>query len=136
MEEIKTFGAEELLNKYDEVINIVMVNLYTLSKNSERIVLSGIDRKNRDHLFVLRVALMAKDIYNFPLSLKIGFLDSLILNWKMRKLSRRIPRSKEISGAIHVPELLEFMYIPIRQYLGERFEFGNIYSAFYGKELG
>ena len=135
MEEIKTFSAEELLNKYDEVINIIMVNLYTLSKNSEKIVLSGIDRKNKDHLLVLRVALMAKDIYNFPLSLRIGFWDSLILNWKMRKLSRRIPRSKETGGAINVPELLEFMYIPIRQYLGEYFEFGNIYSAFYGKEL-
>ena len=136
MEEIKTFSAEELLNKYDEVINIIMVNLYTLSKNSEKIVLSGIDRKNKDHLLVLRVALMAKDIYNFPLSLRIGFWDSLVLNWKMRKLSRRIPRNKEVGGAIHVPELLEFMYIPIRQYLGEHFEFGNIYSAFYGKELG
>ena len=136
MEEIKTFSAEELLNKYDEVINIIMVNLYTLSKNDKEIVLSGIDRKNKDHLLVLRVALMAKDIYNFPLSLKIGFLDSLILNWKMRKLSRRIPRSKKIGGTLYVPELLEFMYIPIRQYLGEHFEFGNIYSAFYGKELG
>ena len=136
MEEIKTFSAEELLNKYDEVINIIMVNLYTLSKNDKEIVLSGIDRKNKDHLLVLRVALMAKDIYNFPLSLKIGFWDSLILNWKMRKLSRRIPRSKKISGTLYVPELLEFMYIPIRQYLGEHFEFGNIYSAFYGKESG
>ena len=136
MEEIKTFSAEELLNKYDEVINIIMVNLYTLSKNNEKIVLSGIDRKNKDHLLVLRVALMAKDIYNFPLSLKIGFWDSLILNWKMRKLSRGIPRCKEINGTVHVPELLEFMYVPIRQYLGEHFEFGSIYSAFYGKELG
>ena len=136
MEEIKTFSTEELLDKYDEVINIIMVNLYTLSKNNKKIVLSGIDRKNRDHLLVLRVALMVKDIYNFPLSLRIGFWDSLILNWKMRKLSRKIPRNNEIGGVIYVPDLLEFMYIPIRQYLGEHFEFGNIYSAFYGKELG
>ena len=136
MEEIKTFSTEELLDKYDEVINIIMVNLYTLSKNNKKIVLSGIDRKNRDHLLILRVALMVKDIYNFPLSLRIGFWDSLILNWKMRKLSRKIPRNNEVGGAIYVPDLLEFMYIPIRQYLGEHFEFGNIYSAFYGKELG
>ena len=135
MEEIKTVRAEELLNKYDEVINIIMVNLYTLSKNNEKIVLSGLDRKNRDHLLILRVALMAKDIYNFPLSLKIGFWDSLILNWKMRKLSRRIPRAKESCDAIYIPELLEFMYFPIRTYLGEHFEFAHIYNAFYGKEL-
>ena len=135
MKEIKTVSAEELLNKYDEVINIIMVNLYTLSKNSEKIVLSGLDRKNRDHLLILRIALMAKDIYNFPLSLKIGFWDSLVLNWKMRKLSRRIPRAKEHDDAIYIPELLEFMYLPIRTYLGEYFEFAHIYNAFYGKEL-
>lgn len=135
MEEIKTVRAEELLNKYDEVINIIMVNLYTLSKNNERIVLSNLDRKNRDHLLILRVALMAKDIYNFPLSLRIGFWDSLILNWRMRKLSRRIPREKEPGGAISIPELLEFMYPPVKEYLGEHFEFSHIYNAFYRKEL-
>ena len=135
MEDIKIIKAEELLNKYDEVINIIMVNLYTLSKNNERIVLSNLDRKNRDHLLILRVALMAKDIYNFPLSLRIGFWDSLILNWKMRKLSRRIPREKEPGGAISIPELLEFMYPPVKEYLGESFEFSHIYSAFYRKEL-
>ena len=79
MEEIKTIRAEELLNKYDEVINIIMVNLYTLSKNNEEIVLSGLDRKNRDHLLILRVALMAKDVYNFPFSLRIQITSHMHL---------------------------------------------------------
>lgn len=136
MEEIKTFSAEELLNKYDEVINIIMVNLYSFSKDKEKIILSEIDRKNKDHLLILRVALMAKDIYNFPLYLNTGRWNSFVLNWRMRKLSRRIPRTNETVGCISIPAMLEFMYFPIRQYLGEHFEFGNIYNAFYGKELG
>ena len=135
MENIKTIETEELFNKYDEVINIIMVNLYTLSKDSRKIVLSGLDRKNRDHLLILRVALMAKDIYNYPLSLKIGFWDSLILNWKMRKLSRRVPREKKLDNEISIPELLEFMYPPVKEYIGEDFKFSNIYNAFYRKEL-
>lgn len=135
MESIKTNETEELFNKYDEVINIIMVNLYTLSKDDKKIVLSGLDRKNRDHLLILRVALMAKDIYNYPLSLKIGFWDSLILNWKMRKLSRRIPREKELDSEINIPKMLEFMYPPVREYIGEDFKFSNIYNAFYRKEL-
>jgi hypothetical protein len=135
MENIKTTETEELFNKYDEVINIIMVNLYTLSKDDKKIVLSGLDRKNRDHLLILRVALMAKDIYNYPLSLKIGFWDSLILNWKMRKLSRRVPREKKLDNEISIPELLEFMYPPVREYIGEDFKFSNIYNAFYRKEL-
>lgn len=135
MGNIKTTETEELFNKYDEVINIIMVNLYTLSKNDGKIVLSGLDRKNRDHLLVLRVALMAKDIYNYPLSLKIGFWDSLILNWKMRKLSRRVPREKKLDNEINIPKMLEFMYPPVREYIGEDFKFSNIYNAFYRKEL-
>lgn len=135
MENIKTIETEELFNKYDEVINIIMVNLYTLSKDNRKIVLSGLDRKNRDHLLILRVALMAKDIYNYPLSLKIGFWDSLILNWKMRKLSRRVPREKKLDNEISIPELLEFMYPPVKEYIGENFKFSNIYNAFYRKEL-
>ena len=135
MEDIKMIDNEEQLNKYDEVVNIIMINLYTLSKGKGKIILSDLDRKNKDHLLVLRVALMAKDIYNFPLSLKIGFWDSLILNWKMRKLSRKIPREKKTDVAISIPELLKFMYPPVKSYLGENFEFSHIYNAFYRKEL-
>ena len=32
MEDIKMISAEELFDKYDEIINITMVNLYTLTK--------------------------------------------------------------------------------------------------------
>ena len=135
MEDIKMIDSEEQLNKYDEVVNIIMINLYTLSKDKGKIILSELNRKDKDHLLVLRVALMAKDVYNFPLSLKIGFWDSLILNWKMRKLSRKIPREKESDMAISVPELLKFMYPPVKNYLGENFEFSHIYNAFYRKEL-
>lgn len=136
MEENRTFNAEELLNKYDEVINIIMVNLYTLSKDNKKIILSEIDRKNKDHLLILRVALMAKDVYSFPLYLNINQWDSLILNWRMRKLSHKIPRTSEITDSISIPTLLEFMYPPVKNYLGEDFKFANIYKAFYGKELG
>ena len=135
MEEIKTFSAEELLNKYDEVINIIMVNLYSFSKDKEKIILSEIDRKNKDHLLILRVALMAKDVYNFPLYLNTGRWNSFVLNWRMRKLSRRIPRTNETMGCISIPALLEFMYPPVKNYLGEAFEFANIYNTFYRKEL-
>lgn len=136
MKDIPTINAQELFNKYDEVINITMVNIYTLTKEHKKIILSGIDRKNYDHLFILRVALLAKDIYGFPLELSINFWDSVVLNWKMRKLSRRIPRAKEESANVDVNKLIEFMYPPIREYLGKDFKLENIYRQFYKGELG
>lgn len=136
MEEIKTLHDEELLNKYDEIINITMVNLYTLCKDTETIVISDLNRKDKDHLFILRVALMAKDIYNFPLKIRTDFWSWLVLNWRMRKISRRVPREIEPGFSVNVPGLLEFMYPPVRQYMGEDFKFEHIYNQFYKGELG
>lgn len=135
MEDIKVINAKELFNQYDEIINVIMVNLYSLSKEKGRIILSDLDKRNRDHLLILRVALIAKDVYNFPLFLNVNWWDSLVLNWRMRKLSRRVPRTKEIEGCTNVVALLEFMYPPIKQHMGENFEFAHIYNSFYGKEL-
>lgn len=136
MEEIKMIKAQELLDNYDEIINITMVNLYTLTKEKETIIISDFDRKNRDHLFVIRVALMAKDIYGFPLKMRCGFWDWIILNWKMRKLSRFIPRDNTSLPVVNVPKLLEFMYPPIKEYMGENFKFEHIYNQFYEGDLG
>lgn len=136
MEEIKAIDANELFNKYDEIINITMVNLYTLCKNNGKIILSGLNKKNKDHLFILRVALLAKDIYNFPLELKINFWDWIVLNWRMRKLSRRVPRYTGEYPNVSTEELIDFMYPPIREYMGNEFKFEDIYNQFYRKEIG
>ena len=136
MEKNNIISTQELFNKYDEIINITMVNLYTLCKDTKTIVISGIDRKNKDHLFMLRVALLAKDIYNFPLKMRIGLWDWIVLNWRMRKLSRRVPRDLEPGPGVNEPELLEFMYPPIKSYMGEDFKFEHIYNQFYKGELG
>ena len=135
MEDIKMINTNELFDQYDEIINVIMVNLYSLSKEKGKIILSDLDKRNRDHLLILRVALIAKDVYNFPLFLKVNWWDSLVLNWRMRKLSRKVPRAKGIEEGINVMALLEFMYPPIKQHMGENFEFAHIYNSFYGKEL-
>lgn len=136
MDELKSINMNELFNRYDEIINITMVNLYTLCKDSGKIILYGLDRKNKDHLFILRVALLAKDIYNFPLELNVDFWDWIVLNWKMRKLSRRVPRYTGDYPNVSVIEMIGFMYRPIREYVGADFKFEDIYNQFYRKELG
>ena len=136
MDEIKMIHVEDLFGEYDKIVNIIMINLYSLSKEKGKIILSELDKNNRDHLLVLRVALMAKDIFNFPLSLNVNWWDSLVINWRARKLTRKIPRTKKTEGCVSVKALLEYMYPPIKQELGENFKFAHIYNSFYGKELG
>lgn len=126
---------EELLNKYDEVMGILMVNIYTLSKESDKIILTNLNRKDKEHLLVLRAALMAKDIYNRPLYLNTNLWNWFVLNWRMRKLTRRVPRTDETNNVIEVPKILEFMRQPLIEYLGEDFNFTKVYDAFYKGEL-
>lgn len=127
--------SAELFREYDGLIGLTMVNLYSLSKAKETIVLSNIDRKNKDHLYILRIAMIAKDTFNFPLKLHTDFWNWLCLNWRMRKLSRRVPREKNGENVIDVNELIEFMYPPIKKHIGVIFRFEDIYDAFYRKEL-
>lgn len=139
MDETVTFSydmkKDELYNLYDQAINSLMVNIYTLTKDKKEIILSHIDRKNKNHLLILRVALIAKDIYDFPLKIKTGFWDWAILNWKMKKLTKRITREKNLDENVKIDELIDFMSPVLREVIGADFEFGHIYDAFYKGEL-
>lgn len=126
---------EEEYKLYDEIINITLINIYSLSKEKEQIILSEINRKNQDHLYLLRVALIAKDLFNFPLKLKGGFWNWLCLNWRMRKLSRHVSMAKDFENAIDVNKILDFMKAALSEQVGEDFKFANIYNAYYRKEL-
>ena len=130
------FYKDILYDKYDQAINIVMVNIYTLTKEKGQIILENIDRNNKDHLLILRVAMIAKDVYNFQLKLKTDFWNWIVLNWRMRKLSRFVRRERESDANVDAKALIEFMTPVLREAIEEDFCFGNIYNAFYKGELG
>ena len=126
---------KELLDKYDMAVGTLMLNLYSLSKNSESIILSNIDRNNKEHLLVLRTALIAKDIYNRQVLLHTNLWNWIVLNWRMRKLTHRVPREKSTDALIDVNEVLDFMRPTFVELIGEDFNFGHVYDAFYKGEL-
>ena len=134
--------TEELLNKYDGIVQYCIYNIWKNSSKAEKIVLTNIDRKNKKHLLILRLALIAKDIYNRPLYLKTGFWNWLVLNWNMRRLTMRVPRVKKdenVTEIIDVEELLNNIRPQVLEYLGEEynknFRFDDIYEAYYKGDL-
>ena len=127
--------SKELLDKYDIAVGTLMLNLYSLSKNSESIILSNIDRNNKEHLLVLRTALIAKDIYNRQVLLHTNLWNWIVLNWRMRKLTHKVPREKSTDMLIDVNEVLDFMRPTFVELIGEDFNFGHVYDAFYKGEL-
>lgn len=140
MSEIVTFSnsmdKDVLYNLYDQAINALMINIYTLTKDKREIVLSDINPKDKNHLLILRVALIAKDVYDFPLKIKTNFWNWLALNWKMRKMSYHIPREKDQEENVNIEALIDFMTPALREVINEDFEFCHIYNAFYKGELG
>lgn len=130
------FDKDILYDKYDQAINATMVNLYTLSKEKGKIILENVDRNNKNHLLILRVAMIAKDVYNFQLKLKTNFWNWIVLNWRMRKLSRFVRRERESDANVDVDALVNFMTPVLQKAIEEDFNFSDIYDAFYKGELG
>jgi hypothetical protein len=107
-----------------------------LTKEKGQIILENIDRNSKDHLLILRVAMIAKDVYNFQLKLKTGFWNWIVLNWRMRKLSRFVHRERKSDANVDAVALINFMTPALREAIDEEFCFGDIYNAFYKGELG
>ncbi len=139
--EIKTIRANDLFREYDGLIGLTLLNLYTISRENQAIRLYHFDRKNREHLYILRIALMARDVYGFSLEVEGSWWDIFCLNWKIRKGFGKIKRYKPITGVGEewlyaeggtcVPELLDLMRPDGIRRIGEDFTFANIYNQYY-----
>lgn len=119
--------------EYDGLVGLTMLNIYSKSKDDKTIRLVGFDRKNKEHLFILRVALLVRDIYQMPLEIEGSWWNIFCLNWKLRKGFQKVNRYKSPYhfGVIFVPELLALMRPDGTARLGEDFSFADIYEAYY-----
>ena len=139
--DMQTNKGVTLFREYDGLIGLTLLNLYTISRENKIIRLYHFDRKNTEHLYLLRIALMARDIYDFSLEVEGSWWDIFCLNWKLRKGFRKVKRYKHITGedeewlyakgGTHVPELLDLMRSDGIERLGENFTFADIYHQYY-----
>ena len=132
---------DNVYREYDGLVGLTMLNIYSKSKDDKTIRLVGFDRKNKEHLFILRVALLARDIYQMPLEIEGSWWNIFCLNWKLRKGFQRVNRYKNPFGNYHfgvifVPELLALMRPDGTARLGEDFSFADIYEAYYEGSCG
>lgn len=125
---------EKIFREYDGLIGLTMYNITALS-DERKIILENFDRKNKEHLYFLRIALMARDIYNMPLFIKTSWFNIFLLNWKMRKSFNRVLRAKKNEKGINVQEVLDFMRQDGKQRIGENFSFVDIYNNYYEGSL-
>ena len=121
---------------YDLMIAATLENICEMSDDAIR--LYRFNRSNKDHLCVLHIALMARDLFHFHIKVDASWWDVFLLNWKLRKRFNKIERFKpklsiEAPRGVNVLMLIDkFHTISPKAFGGV--EFKDIYEAYYEGE--
>lgn len=120
---------------FDNIVSTTLVNIYSLSKVSGSIILENFDPKNKEHLYFLNVAMLARDVFGFPIKVKLGWFKTFMLNLKLHRKIMKVKRAKAYENGIKVPEVLDYMR-PLFEDADE-YDYASIYETYYkrGREL-
>ena len=118
--------------EYDGLVGLTLLNLSNAAAVPQTIRFFGFDRKNKEHLFILRVAYFVRDLYHFEIEIDNSWWDIFCLNWKHHKGFNKVKKMKDnINNGISVPGLLDLMRPDGIQRIGEDFSFADIYEEYY-----
>jgi hypothetical protein len=130
--------TKQLFYKYDELVSLTLTKLQILSAQKGKIQLLSFNRKNIEHLYMLRIALIARDLFGLPIEIEASWFDVLRINWKIGKNFGKIKRMpwKDIEG-IPTSIVLKHMRDEAKERFGLdfNFDFGDIYHAYYEGSL-
>lgn len=123
-------------NNYDEICGWTFVNLYTLCKEKDTIIISPFDIHNNEHLFILYMAKGLSHVYGKQLRLDVSYFDLWKVNRTIKDRACKIKKAKKktLNEAISPNELLNFMRCRARSLCGEDFTFSDIYFRFFNTD--
>lgn len=123
---------DELYHKYDMVVGEILKEIMKTVDENKTIRLLQFDSKDKEHLLVLRVALMAKELFYVSVETDLNWRERFVLNWKIRKSFNKIGKvPKSITTGVWVPHVLDI--VRIKNNYG--FDFGDIYKTYYEGSL-
>ena len=136
--QLTTDGSEEeTYRNYDSMIATVLENIYEMSDGVIR--LYRFDRNNKDHMCVLRIALIARDLFQYPIEVDASWWDVVCLNWKLRKNFDKVKRfklkhGKDAPKGINVLMLVDKFHTISRTVFGG-VKFKDIYETYYERKM-
>lgn len=133
-----TGPTEEEYRHYDELIATTLENIYEMSKDGV-IRLYRFNAKNKEHMCILRIVLIARDIFQFPIEVEASWLDVVRLNWKLHKNFNKIKRFKAKLGkdapkGINVLMLIDKFHTISKHHFGG-VDFKDVYEAYYERKM-
>lgn len=114
------------MEKYDELCNISMINLYTLSKKEKKIKLSNFDFKNKKHLYLLSIAKILNTLYGYKICIQSNFVD--YIKYKIKHMNKYIKYKRKMLNGIEINSFLN--HITTAQKLDENIWI-DIYNVFF-----
>jgi hypothetical protein len=139
--EIKMEYRQHLTEKersYDKICGITLTNIFTLTKNCETIPVRNIDINNKEHLYVLSVALSLAGIVEKRVSVNGSKFFLWRLNKKLGlKKDCRITSmtAKDTMYSVSPDMLNNDMRLTAAEIMTTAsFDFGEIYDEFYSKK--
>lgn len=117
--------------KYDEICGVGYVNMYTLTKNSDTIVIAPFNPKNQEHMFVLSIARCIGGIFGKKIYVATNPLKIAQLNRKVEKENRVARKTRKMTPNINPDKFLDDFRMYAQKKCGMNFSFSNIYNEFY-----
>lgn len=121
-------NQEEIYDKMDEISQIALINIYTLSKNENTINLRNLDVNNKEHLFLFKIADILGMTIEKELTVDCGFWQRM----KLKKIVKRKIKKEILENGINTPEVLDFMRPRLKELFPDgNTDFGMVYEALY-----
>ena len=116
---------------YDKVIAMALSEYRDFAKVTNTIYLNNFNCNNLEHLFVLRMAVMARDLYHYDIKVSGSWWDIFCLNLKRRSGFDKIKRDKLNWGGIDVPDFVNRLREYGKSLLFDSFNLEDIYHHYY-----
>lgn len=134
-----TEPTEEEYRHYDGMVATTLEAIWELCSEHNVIRLYHFDRKNKEHMCILRIALMARDLYQYPVEVDASWWEVMCLNHQLRKNFDKVKRFKAKLGkdapkGINVPMLIDKFHIISRDHFGGA-DFKVVYEAYYERKM-
>ena len=126
------FTKDELYHESDQLIGLTMLEIIKASKDEGVIRLLNFNPLNKGHIYLLRIALFARDIYDMPIELDCNSWDVFRINWKMRKGFSKIKKASHFAcTGVCSYALTEQIRNVGKERIGEHFLLEDIYNVYY-----
>lgn len=100
---------EDTEKMYDHLVDITAVNIYSLSKNTDKIYLSNFNFKNVLNLYFLQIAIYIAAMTHKKVAVQCSIWQFIWFKIRHLRSGRDIVWYRETSEAIDIDEVIAFM---------------------------